>query len=507
MEKLFTDDWTMDPSEFNYQIAFRPSQYCAGNLAESWEFTSPATLTVQLRQGVHWQDIAPVNGREFTSADVVYHFNRMYGLAGMPKSTKVFNAVFNNLQSVTAPSKYTVVIQFAPGTNPEIIIELLEAQSALDTFIEAQEVVAAGEINDWHHAIGTGPFMLQGFVSGSSAILVRNPNYWGIDERYPQNKLPYIDALRFLIIPDSSTALAAFRTGKISILDNNTLQTAQTMKKANPEVQQIGIPAADANTIDPRNDLAPFSDIRVRKALQMAIDLQNIAATFYGGTISPNPCSLTSNLMTGWGYPYEAWPQDLKDEYAYNVPGAKALLAAAGYSTGFDTNIVVQAGADLELLQVVQFYFTAIGVKMEIRPMDSPSWSALVRSNRKQDALAMKSLGILGLGFEPTSHLIWFTWGPADYTMVNDPTFNAFQVALNASTSTDQIKQIIHDANKYAAEQHFSICLLQPNTFSFIQPYIKGYNGQNQATTVTTGGAMQNGFYFARFWIDQSLMK
>ena len=63
-----------------------------------------------------------------------------------------------------------------------------------------------GNLNDWHHAIGTGPFILKDFVSGSSATLIKNPNYWGYDERYPQNKLPYVDTVKFLIIPDEATA-------------------------------------------------------------------------------------------------------------------------------------------------------------------------------------------------------------------------------------------------------------------------------------------------------------
>jgi len=50
-----------------------------------------------------------------------------------------------------------------------------------------------GDVSDWHHAIGTGPFMLKDFVPSSSATLIKNPNYWGHDERHPQNKLPYID--------------------------------------------------------------------------------------------------------------------------------------------------------------------------------------------------------------------------------------------------------------------------------------------------------------------------
>ena len=76
-----------------------------------------------------------------------------------------------------------------------------------------------GDVSDWHHAIGTGPFILKDFVPGNSATLIKNPNYWGYDERYPQNKLPYVDTVKFLIIPDDATALAAMRAGKIDVID------------------------------------------------------------------------------------------------------------------------------------------------------------------------------------------------------------------------------------------------------------------------------------------------
>ena len=75
---------------------------------------------------------------------------------------------------------------------------------------EAREAVEKwGDVNDWHHAVGTGPFILNNFIPGKSATLVRNPDYWGHDERYPQNQLPYIDNLKFLIIPDENEALEA----------------------------------------------------------------------------------------------------------------------------------------------------------------------------------------------------------------------------------------------------------------------------------------------------------
>ena len=135
------------------------------------------------------------------------------------------------------------------------------------------------------------------------ATLVKNPNYWGHDERYPQNQLPYIDTLKILIIPDNAAALEALRTGKIDALDGLLPSQAQAMQKTNPEILQVAYPAGNATTIDPRNDRAPFNDIRVRKAMQMAIDLPTIARTHYGGTCLPYPSTLTSNYQEGVGVP------------------------------------------------------------------------------------------------------------------------------------------------------------------------------------------------------------
>ena len=82
MEKLFSPDWTLDPSVCNFQGQFIPNQYQVGSLAESWEFTEPSVLVVHLRQNVYWQNIPPANGRQFVASDVVYHFGREYGVGG-----------------------------------------------------------------------------------------------------------------------------------------------------------------------------------------------------------------------------------------------------------------------------------------------------------------------------------------------------------------------------------------------------------------------------------------
>ena len=502
-EQMHCDDWTLDPSIFAYNMIFRPPDYVKGNLAASWEMMDTSTYIVHLRQGIHWQNIAPVNGREFTADDVVWNFDRMYGLgggftkpspyAGSDVSSRV------DLIGVTASDKYTVVFKWRI-TNPEYIMETMQDQGTNSQNMMAHEAVEKwGDLSDWHHAIGTGPFILTDFVSDSSATLVKNPSYWAYDERYPQNQLPYVDKLTFLVITNPATGLAAMRTGKIDISEQNTLQDAQSMQKTNPEILQLSVPQS-ANGISFRVDTPPFSDIRVRQAMQMSIDLPTIAQTFYGGTVAPTPSTLTSYFMTGWGYPYDQWSQDLKNQYVYTPTAAKQLLATAGYPNGFSTDVVADSTKDMDLMQIVQSYFAAVGVKMEIRPMDAASWVTFVLRGKKEDALAFRSGGPLGNNYSPIRMLQLFRTGyPADFGVVSDPIFDAYYPAAMAATSVDGIKQIVHDANKTVAEQHYALSLLQPNLFSFYQPWINGYNGQNNALGTI------DGFYLSRFWVDGSV--
>jgi peptide/nickel transport system substrate-binding protein len=510
MERLFADNWTLDPAVFNYSITWRPPDYVVGGLAKSWEFSDPGTIVFHLRQGVHWQNIAPANGRELTADDIIFHFDREYGLGGGYTTASpyvTFGPNFKDLISLTSPDKYTVVFKWKTP-NPEIIMETMTS-GGFETFMESpDEIKQYGNANDWHHAIGTGPFILQDLVAGASATLVRNPNYWGYDERYLQNQLPYIDTLRVLIIPDTATALSAMRTGKIDIIDQMSLSVAQNMKNSNPEILQLSAPFRSNWSITPKNSVKPFNDIRVRKAMQLAIDLPTIAATYYGGTSLPYPSSLTSIYEAGWGFPYTEWPQDLKDQYAYNPTAAKQLLADAGYPNGFNTNCVADNSADLDLLQIIKSYWAAVGINMTITTMDPSSWNTFVRVQMKYDQLAFRSNGSLGFTYEPTAQLSTFKTGySGNWYGVSDPVYDVFPANYAAATSIDVMKTIVKDANEYVARQHFLISTLQPPTFALCQPWVKGFNNPALAFLGTGTGPAYLGFYSARYWIDSNLKK
>ena len=510
MEKMHTPDWTADPAAHHERTSSRPTQG-KGHLAETWEFTDPYTYVVHLRQGVFWQDVPPANGRELVAEDIAFHFHRMYGLGSgytQPSPARADVAAFKELISVTAPDKYTVVFKWKTDNRNLILDALQEVGTSL--CIENPEAVKQwGDVRDWHHAVGTGPFILQDYIPDVSATLIKNPNYWGYDERYPQNKLPYVDKLKLMIIPDEEKTMAEMRTGRIDVADQISPGLAAAMRKTNPEILQISHPANTAITIDPRHDRPPFNDVRVRRAMQMAIDLPTIAKTYYGGAVEPYPSTLTARDLTGFAFPYEEWPQDLKDEYDYNPALAKKLLADAGYPHGFKTNIVVNTtNADLRLLEIAKSYLAQVGIDMEIRPMDSSEWVAYVFYGHKHDQLAQNAVSPYSHHYEPIRQLSRLHTGySSNYLMISDPVFDAFQPKASAAKSEVEVKQILRDANKHVARQHFAISLLAPGSFSLYQPWLKGYNGQFGSVCSAAGSPQLLFFYPARFWIDRKLKK
>jgi peptide/nickel transport system substrate-binding protein len=242
--------------------------------------------------------------------------------------------------------------------------------------------------------------------------------------------------------------------------------------------------------------------------MQMAIDLPTIAKDYYRDTVQPYPDTLTSRYMKGWGFPYEEWPQDLKDEYAYNPIAAKKLLADAGYSKGFKTNIVVDSTTDIDLLQIVKSYFAQVGIDMEIRVMEPAAWGAFARIGHKYDQMVHAATGLAGHTAPPIDQLSRLQPGSFNnYGMINDPVCIGFYAKAMSAASQDEVLRILREANEYIARQHFSISLLQTMTYSLYQPWVKGVNGQFGSTWGVAGGPLMLSFYLGRFWIDQDIKK
>ena len=340
LEKLGTPDWGIDRAEYDFSGQSAPLFAMTGQLAESWSQPEPLTYIVKVRQGVHWHNKPPMNGRELTADDIVFNYHRLMGLgSGFTEPTQ-FTQVLKSLsfESITATDESTVVFKLKePHLNA--LAAILDDWIA---YMYPPEVIKQyGDATDWKNLVGTGPFMLTDVVEGSSMTFIKNPDYWGTDEKYPENRLPYVDEIRGLLMPEVATYLAALRSGKLDYVGNGlgyirSVDQAESLQRTNPEIELRPIYAATSAATGLNVNNPPFDDIGVRKAMQMAINLEEINEAFFKGYADSTPHGLIGDGGIGYHIPFDQWPEDLKKVFDYDPEGAEALLDAAGYPRGAD---------------------------------------------------------------------------------------------------------------------------------------------------------------------------
>ena len=390
VQRLAIADWGVDRSVFNLKSMFVPMSNMKGVLAESWETPDDTTIIFHIRKGVRWHNKAPVNGRELTADDVVYNWQRLMGLGKFseagPTSAHRFSARF---ESVTATDDLTVVFKLEKPSLAGLSDILLNSRAA----INSPEVIEEhGDVADWRNMVGTGPFMLTDFTDDVSITWIKNPDYWGFDEKYPENRLPYVDETISLLMREEATRIAALRTGVVDFLENSggaqigSIDTAERLKETNPELVfwpfSIRSETSGAyNTTKP-----PFDDIRVRHAMQMALDLESMNQTYYKGLADWIPQGFIGTGLTDYFVPFEEWPEEVKQYYIYDPEGAEALLDAAGHERGadgirFKTTFQVHEGADLGGYELYAAYWREIGVDVEVMPVDGATNAAKIRNH------------------------------------------------------------------------------------------------------------------------------
>ena len=192
---------------------------------------------------------------------------------GWPTSPKKIRAYFDHVDKVEAPDKHTVVFKFKEF-NAEWDYRFGWGYYSA---IVPKEMVDAGASN-WKNANGTGPFMLTDFVSGNSQHLREEPDLLGHGEdRRPEYKLPFVDKVIYRTIKDEATHVTALRTGKLDILEAIRWQNVDELKKSAPQLKwsNAGWPRA-APSSPCASTPKPFDDIRVRRALNMAVNKEEI---------------------------------------------------------------------------------------------------------------------------------------------------------------------------------------------------------------------------------------
>ncbi len=254
----------------------------------------------------------------------------------------------------------------------------------------------------------TGPFMKGEYQPNVSITYKRNPNYWLKDKKYPENQLPYLDGVSITRITDQNAQKAAFRTGQVdSIRPEVPSQMADIMKTNPNTVYQVAPPSPTGqHYLAMRLDQKPFDDVRVRRALSMAIDRkklwESVGEGFWGAAIP------VAFFDIGLERPPSL--ESLGPWYKYDPAQAKKLMQEAGYGDGFKMPVMSYwpAGAYVDMLQLMQAQLKQnLGVDLTISTPDTNSYQNAIFS-KKWDGFAY---GFFVLGSGSSTDPDDFTYG------------------------------------------------------------------------------------------------
>jgi len=496
MEQLLVGDLQKGPRGENI-YSFRPSAgvpeaAMRGEIAESWEVPDPLTIIFHIRKGILWQNKPGVMGaRELTAHDLAFSFNRLLA------SPKLPSGPYDWIDSVVATDDYTLVFNgnrfyadwpYAIGWG--YYVQLYPP-----------ELVDAG-IDDWRNAVGSGPFMLTDYVRGSSLTYERNPNYWDTTtingEEY---QIPFVDRVFWVIMPDTSTQVAALRTGKVDINMPVSMVNAESLKETNPELAVWEHISDTGSCIGMRmdNPELPFHDRRVRRAMAMAIDYQAVIDSLYGGEGD----ALQFTFLEDWGEelytPMEKLPESVRELFEYNPEEAKRLLTEAGYPDGFKTEIVsANYGTLPDLLSMYADYWSKIGIDCNIKLHEYGSFMS-IWYQRKHEQMIHYTLAQASPTKVCSYHVV--AENKVNSSAFDDP--HARELFDRAMETIDLAKRnaIFKELNVYFLDQCPVIPVPLAYSYCFAWPWVKNYYGEISV------GTLRYAPIFARIWLDQELKK
>ncbi len=505
-DELLTGDWSRGPAgtkELTFaNEAFILSQEM-GSMAESYEIVDANTIVLHIRQGVHWglnpnsEASRLVNGRQLTAEDVAYNIRSHWTV----KQSWLAVNFPGWLQSAEVTSPWTVTVK---GNDNVFKTALVWMRLSDYMFIYPPEVIQKyGSMQDWRNSVGTGPFMLVDSVSGSSSTVIRNPNYWMTDPVGPGkgNQLPYPDRAVVLYIIDPSTQQAAVRTGKVDrgIIESG-YDDAMPIIKSNPALQWFKkLPGTD-NVIFMRVDRKPFDDIRVRKAMSMAIDYDAIVNDFCSGDAVKLFFEVPPDPIFGVAYvPFDQLPADTKDHLTYQPDKAKKLLTEAGYPNGFKLTMPCISPTDIDIASVFVAYWKAIGVDVTLQPVVE-SVHTSIKYGKTYENIIFSGRGV----WTPDQFLSHVPGHQYNQSVVDDPYINErYPVIWDVKNiGKDDIRmQALKEVNLRALSQAYWIQVPLPYAYTIWWPWLKNHHGEASI------GTYNHRMWVRYCWIDQELKK
>ncbi|MHC1759479.1 MAG: ABC transporter substrate-binding protein [Negativicutes bacterium] len=339
-------------------------------LAEKWEVAADqVTWTFYLKKGVKFHD-----GTILKASDVKKTFERILD----EKNGLNRRYLYTFMEKIEAVNDLTVkIITKQPQSN---ILNLLAYNGGA--------IVSTAAVDKWgkelgKHPVGTGPFKLKEEMAGEYVLVEKFADYWGGTKN--------IEQIKFVTVPEESTRVTMLKTGEADYIGGVPPQ----------EVKGLETTAGLAIRKDPSNRVAhigfnlgktPYDNVKVRQALNYAIDRALIVKSVCGGVGEP----ATSVLAPAtWGY-------SNTNAYTYDVEKAKKLLAEAGFPNGFTGKLYTPEGRyfrDKETALAVAGMWKAIGVNLEVEVMD---WAQYLKELKVANDKGNK-MGAYFLGWESTT--------------------------------------------------------------------------------------------------------
>jgi peptide/nickel transport system substrate-binding protein len=428
-----------------------------GNIAEKYNLSDDGlTWTFNIRKDVKFH-----NGDPMTAADVVWSIQHF----GSKESTNPWSPyILKNNESITAADDYTVVYK---AQKPEWTLKVPFATTYILPQAYYQKV---GQDAFRAAPVGTGPYKFNKWVPKTSMDFDANTDYWGAAK-------PQWQHVTETLVPEEATRVAQLQRGDVDIVGNLSFDRALQLKNSGFSLQEVGLPTL-ANIAFPGTFMTqgPTSDIRVRQAMSYAINRQEISDTFYKGLGKPGGWWFWSDKT--WGFD-DSWKPD-----AYDPDKAKQLLQAAGYPGKFNPQTITlyTTAVAADLMQILQGYWEAVGVTVDVQTVDTPVYNGMVFV-RATDPTA-KQVGAIwpwvGAG-APNNvyHSANMFTSTGVHTTSNDPKADAMYQAATAELDETKAKKLWQDMMHYGYDTMLvNVELVEVPTYYAVGPKVGGFTGR-----------------------------
>jgi peptide/nickel transport system substrate-binding protein len=443
-----------------------------GDLAESWQAVNETTYVFRLRKGVQWH-----HGRALAAEDVTYSFERLLD----EKTASPWRSIWQIVDRVEVVDPVTVRFVTKRPFAPFISYLATPHYSA----IVAREVVEQhGDLQK--NASGTGPFMLERFVPENTVVLKRNPNYY-------EAGLPHLEGLEYRIIPDETARLAALRAG-----------TAHYTWSVDPLIDRQVQGARGIALLDPRSHCAqhglafnqtkpPFNDVRVRRAVSVGINRNELIASVLRGrgSISTKipPCDAPFGYAgDDRGLPY----------YAPDPAMGRKLLAEAGLSSGLDTVLEVppRFPQTVRTGEVIKEQLAQIGVRVTLKQVE---WGAALKNFIRTEYEGMAMIPLVWQP-DPDAHVYDIFHSSSNINLGKFKDAAVDRLLEQGRTTLDRAKRIAvyQELQKHFADQAYMIFPYASGATELLRDTVKGY--------VSIPGAQppsRSRQFFKQVWLDR----